>query len=29
MAVSGKTNILLAGHILEDGRNVQESNKYR
>ena len=28
-AVSGKTNYLIAGHILEDGREVTTSGKYR
>ena len=28
-AVSGKTNYLIAGHILEDGREVNTSGKYR
>lgn len=28
-AVSGKTSYLLAGHVLEDGREVSTSGKYR
>ena len=28
-AVSGKTSFLLAGHLLEDGRPVSESTKYK
>lgn len=28
-SVSGKTNVLLHGHILEDGREPHESRKYK
>lgn len=28
-AVSGRTDYLIAGNVLEDGRDVSESSKYR